>query len=288
MRILKRYTAAVVLVLAAITLFSCNKEDDNGFTIPTTPSEVLASTPWLTTDAKNSKGEKVELTDPNVINFVGYAYFNSNGLFNMFNLDDSPKMQGDWSVAPDGKTRTIVAKDNFGKTLFTRIVDITVLTPKEFTYRIYPNAEDKSVYYDIIHTPTTHKEPEYILFSKILADTAWETTGAKNQNGEDVALDNQNVAGFVGYAYYNQNGKFTIYSLQDALRMQGDWSVSADGRTRTLTARNNEGTVLFTRVVPITVLNEKEFTYRTYPQDGNNDVYIDIIHTPTTHTEPAK
>lgn len=76
--------------------------------------------------------------------------------------------------------------------------------------------------------------------------------------------------------------------MQDALRMQGDWSVSADGKTRTLTARNNEGTVLFTRVVPITVLNEKEFTYRTYPQDGNNDVYIDIIHTPTTHTEPAK
>lgn len=124
-----------------------------------TPSEVLASTAWETTSAKNNKGANVALTDANVSNFVGFAYFKSNGTFTMFNLDDSPKMQGDWSVPADGKTRTIVAKDNTGKVLFTRVVDITVLTTKEFTYRIYPNNEDKSVYFDIVHTPTTHKEP---------------------------------------------------------------------------------------------------------------------------------
>ena len=59
----------------------------------------------------------------------------------MYNLDDSPKMHGDWSVTADGKTRTIVAKNDKGETLFTRVVDITVLTRAEFTYRIYPNAK---------------------------------------------------------------------------------------------------------------------------------------------------
>ncbi|UYW02609.1 DUF4822 domain-containing protein [Flavobacterium agricola] len=126
---------------------------------PLTPSQILASTPWETTNAVNNLGENVDLEDANVINFVGFAYFNIDGTFVMFNLDDSPKMQGDWTVSPDGKTRTIVAKNDAGETLFTRVVDITVLTKDEFTYRIYPNEADKSVYYDIVHTPTNHAMP---------------------------------------------------------------------------------------------------------------------------------
>ncbi|MBO6211283.1 MAG: DUF4822 domain-containing protein, partial [Algoriella sp.] len=57
-------------------------------------------------------------------------------------------------------TRTIVAKNDAGTVLFTRVVDITVLTKKEFTYRIYPNNDDKTVYFNIIHTVTTHPEPK--------------------------------------------------------------------------------------------------------------------------------
>jgi len=125
-----------------------------------TPSEVLASTPWETTSAKNNKGAQVALTDANVSNFVGFAYFKTGGTFTMYNLDDSPKMQGDWSVSADGKTRTIVAKNAAGQILFTRVVEITVLTQQEFTYRIYPNNDDKTVYFDIVHTPSTHKEPK--------------------------------------------------------------------------------------------------------------------------------
>nr|WP_288810593.1 DUF4822 domain-containing protein [uncultured Sphingobacterium sp.] len=120
----------------------------------------MASTAWETTNAKNNEGENVVLTDANVSNFVGFAYFKSDGTFTMFNLDDSPKMHGDWSVSADGKTRTIVAKNAAGETLFTRVVDITVLTKEEFTYRIYPNNDNKAVYFDIIHTPTTHTEPK--------------------------------------------------------------------------------------------------------------------------------
>lgn len=125
-----------------------------------TPSEILSSTAWETTNAKNNKGENVPLTDANVANFVGFAYFKANGTFTMFNLDDSPKMKGDWSVPADGKTRTIVAKNDAGEVLFTRVVDITVLTKQEFTYRIYPDNNDKSIYFDIIHTPTDHPEPK--------------------------------------------------------------------------------------------------------------------------------
>lgn len=126
---------------------------------PGTPSATLASTPWETTSATDAKGAEVPLDNDNVKNYVGFAYFEPDGTFTMFALDDKPKMQGDWSVSPDGKTRTIVAKDAAGQEQARRVVDIVTLTDEEFTYRTYPDAADKTVYYDIIHTPTTHPKP---------------------------------------------------------------------------------------------------------------------------------
>lgn len=148
-----------IIVLSTTLFIGCSKDNDEPQKTQT-PSEILASVSWETTNAKNNKGEDVALTDANVSNFVGFAYFKADGTFTMYNLDDSPKMHGDWTVSADGKTRTIVAKDNTGATLFTRVVEITVLTKNEFTYRIYPNNNDKSVYFDIVHTPTTHPEPK--------------------------------------------------------------------------------------------------------------------------------
>ncbi|MFC9894274.1 DUF4822 domain-containing protein [Nocardia sp. NPDC127579] len=127
---------------------------------PGTPAAILAATPWETTSAKNASGAEVPLTNDNVKNFVGYAYFEPDGTFTMFNLDDTPKMQGDWSVSADGKTRTIVGKNDAGVETSRRVVDIVTLTDQEFTYRVYPNNDDKAVYYDIVHTPTTHPEPQ--------------------------------------------------------------------------------------------------------------------------------
>ena len=123
-----------------------------------TPSQVLSSTAWETTGAVDQDGEKVELTDDAAKNYVGFAYFKDGGSFQMYTLDDAPKMQGDWTVSEDGKTRHIVAKDDVGKTLFERDSEITKLTGDEFTYRV-PSEDDKGEYVDIIHTPTDHAQP---------------------------------------------------------------------------------------------------------------------------------
>jgi len=157
---LKKAGAFLLTILLGLTTFSCSDED-TATTLEMTPQQTLESTPWETTNAKNNNGESIALDNVNVSNFVGYAYFKSNGKFTMYNLDNSPKMQGDWSISADGKQRTIIAKNpETGATMFTRVVDITVLTSKEFTYRIYPNADDRQVYFDIIHTPTKHPEPK--------------------------------------------------------------------------------------------------------------------------------
>lgn len=153
----KRIALGLVVIFCAVVFVGCDNDDEPQKAL--TPSEVLASVAWETTNAKNNKGDNVALKDANVANFVGFAYFKADGTFTMYNLDDSPKMHGDWSVSEDGKTRTIIAKDNAGAILFTRVVEITVLTKDEFTYRIYPDNNDKSVYFDIVHTPTTHTEP---------------------------------------------------------------------------------------------------------------------------------
>ncbi|WP_222165192.1 DUF4822 domain-containing protein [Edaphocola aurantiacus] len=158
MNVLKKISMVILLALCSTLIFSCSKDDATPDTV-LTPSQLLSRTPWETTNAQNNNGQDVALTDANVSNFVGFAYFKEDGTFTMYNLDDTPKMHGDWSVSADGKTRTIVAKNDAGTVLFTRVVDITVLNKVEFTYRIYPNSNDQTVYFDIIHTPTTHIEP---------------------------------------------------------------------------------------------------------------------------------
>lgn len=158
MRQLNKTLMVVLTVMISTMAIGCSDEEIAPEKVMT-PSELLSSTAWETTNAKDNEGQDVDLSDPNVSNFVGYAYFKADGTFTMFNLDDSPKMKGDWTVSADGKTRTIIAKNDQGETLFTRVVDITVLTKEEFTYRVY-NGEDKTIYFDIVHTPTDHQEPK--------------------------------------------------------------------------------------------------------------------------------
>ncbi|AGW42092.1 lipoprotein LpqB [Leifsonia xyli subsp. cynodontis DSM 46306] len=81
----------------------------------------------------------------------------------------------------------------------------------------------------------------------LLASTAWETTAARDQDGNAMALTDPAVANFVGWAYYDAAGTFRIYSLEDAPRSQGEWSLATgpEGLTRTLVAKNAAGDVLF-------------------------------------------
>ncbi|MFC9790057.1 DUF4822 domain-containing protein [Rhodococcus sp. NPDC127528] len=129
------------------------------FRVAQTPSDVLASTPWKTTSAIDQDGNRVALDNPAVSNFVGWAYFKADGTYTMYNLNDSPKLHGDWTVTPDGSERWINAKNDAGQVLFQRVVPITQLDKNVFTYRIFPNAADTSVNYDIVHTKTNHVEP---------------------------------------------------------------------------------------------------------------------------------
>ena len=122
---------------------------------------VLAATPWQTTGAVDQDGNEVPLDDARAANFVGNAYFKADGTFTMFNLDDSPKMRGDWEMRIDENgdlVRWIAAKDDAGEVLFERVVPIVDLDASVFTYRVIDEA-DPTQWVDIVHTPTDHAEP---------------------------------------------------------------------------------------------------------------------------------
>jgi hypothetical protein len=272
-------------MLLTASFVSCSDNDDEIIIEQQTPSQVLSSTPWETTGAKDKNGNNIALTDASVAGYVGFAYFKADGKFAIYGLDDILRSRGTWSVDAQGKKRTIAALNPDGSTIFTRDVDILVLNKNEFTYRIYPSSADPSLYYDIIHTRTSHAEPGNGQLT--LASTPWETTGAKDKDGNNVALTNASVAGYVGYSYFRANGTFKIVGLDDVFRSQGKWSISADGKNRTLIGINPAtGAVTFTRVVDILTLNETTFTYRIIPDAANPAVFYDIIHTKVTHSEP--
>ncbi|MDR3023730.1 DUF4822 domain-containing protein [Chryseobacterium sp.] len=278
MNTLKKLCYLSAAALLSASFVACSSDDNEIIIEQQTPSQVLSSTPWETTGAKDKNGNSVALTDASVSGYVGFAYFKADGKFAIYNLTDVLRSMGTWSVDAQGKTRTIAALNPDGTTIFTRDVEILVLNRNEFTYRIRPNSSDPSVYYDIIHTRTSHTEPTNGQLT--LASTPWETTGAKDKSGNNVALSDASVAGFVGYSYFKANGTFKIFGLNDVLRSEGTWSISPDGKKRTLT------TPTFTRVVDILLLNETTFTYRITPDATNPAVFYDIIHTKVNHKEP--
>ncbi len=115
--------------------------------------KVMVNKVWVTTDSIDNRGRHVSESDKRVNNFYGLAEYKKDGTFVMFTPKGKQKMAGDWSFSPDGSTRTLVAKDAEGKTLFTRTVDNVTVTPNEYTYRVYPQEKNRKQYIDIIHKP---------------------------------------------------------------------------------------------------------------------------------------
>ena len=93
------------------------------FAVPTdtaTATAALAATPWETTSAVDQNGNPVALSDPRAANFVGNAHFKADGTFTMYNLADSPQMQGDWAMQiVDGQLVRWIAAKNADCLLYT-------------------------------------------------------------------------------------------------------------------------------------------------------------------------
>lgn len=108
---------------------------------------------WITTDAIDAKNQAIAPSDNSVTNFFGIAQYNTDHTFKMYTPEGKLKLAGDWSISDDGKNRVIVAKKSDGTVLFTRTVENVAVKADEYTYRIYPDANNSNVYFDIVHKP---------------------------------------------------------------------------------------------------------------------------------------
>ncbi|HBO21647.1 MAG TPA: DUF4822 domain-containing protein [Providencia sp.] len=113
--------------------------------------QIMVGKIWETTGALDQDKKAVNSDDKQVANFFGLAEYYPDGSFNMTTFDGKPKMKGDWSFSEEGKTRSLTAKDDKGDVLFTRVVENVTVTPEEYTYRIYPEQDNKTKYFDIVH-----------------------------------------------------------------------------------------------------------------------------------------
>lgn len=113
--------------------------------------EIMVGKVWTTTEALDQDKKVVSADDKQVANFFGLAEYYPDGTFNMTTFDGKPKMKGDWSFDENGKNRSLTAKNDKGEVLFTRVVENVTVTPEEYTYRIYPEQDNKNKYFDIVH-----------------------------------------------------------------------------------------------------------------------------------------
>ncbi|MCO7051840.1 DUF4822 domain-containing protein, partial [Proteus terrae] len=84
-------------------------------------------------------------------------------------------------------------------------------------------------------------------YEKIMIEKVWVTTDAIDEKGNKTTADNAQVTNYFGLAEYYPNGTFIMFTPEGKQKMQGDWSISDDGKIRTLVAKDTEGKTLFTR-----------------------------------------
>lgn len=102
---------------------------------------------------------------------------------------------------------------------------------------------------------------------QILASVEWKTTKVLNKaTGAALRLDTAPAKTYVGLATYRQDGTFEFKDLNGMSRTsnfaRGNWGVSLDGKQRILVfspAMNM--TARISRIVTITELNNRKFTY---------------------------
>ncbi len=125
---------------------------------------------------------------------------------------------------------------------------------------------------------TTSAEKKVNDYEAVMIDKVWVTTKALDQDKKDVSPENEQVANYFGLAEYYPNGTFKMTTFEGAPKMQGDWSFDSEGKTRSLTAKKDNGEVLFTRVVENITVTPDEYTYRIYPSQDDKSKYFDIVH----------
>ena len=71
MNTLKKLCYLSAAMLLSASFVACSDNDDEMIIEQQTPSQVLSSTPWETTGAKDKNGNSVALTDASVAGYVG-------------------------------------------------------------------------------------------------------------------------------------------------------------------------------------------------------------------------
>ncbi|WP_121965255.1 DUF4822 domain-containing protein [Myroides sp. N17-2] len=289
-----------ILLLGSLATVSCSSDDNsNSMEVKETGTEILSKHTWITTKIVDNKGVDVKLDVMPGAMYAGYAYYNTDGTFRIVDFKDGHKMYGLWSLRDNDTKRHLVVYNSKNEVAYERTVDMVELNNNVFTYNI-PDGSNSSIIYSVEHKPVTdHAEPKTP--AEVLASVEWKTTkvfditkgveGAKEMD-KTVAP----AASFSGDAYYinsngkayfpkNKEGKFangtfliTAYGDKSAVRSQGDWYVSLDGKTRTLIAKRPDGSVAFERTVSVYELTENKFTY---------DIEVDGVLLRVEH-EPIK
>ena len=84
------------------------------------------------------------------------------------------------------------------------------------------------------------------------------------------------VSRLAGVTRYHNDGTFRSVSMDSALVLEGNWSISDDGKTLNLIGVGKEGRPGFNIVAPVLKLNNTEFSYRVYPNPDNRNQYFDV------------
>ena len=120
---------------------------------------------------------------------------------------------------------------------------------------------------------TENMNPSELL---LLKTGTWITRSIHDSNGMIYSGKDAFVSRLAGVTRYHNDGTFRSVSMDSALVLEGNWTISDDGKTLNLIGVGKDGRPGFNIVAPVLKLNNTEFAYRVYPNPNNRNQYFDV------------
>lgn len=151
---------ASVLALSACSGAKTQAVDTGVTTANMNASELtlLRTGTWITRSIHDSNGQIYSGKDEFVARLAGVTRYHNNGTFRSVSMDSSLVFEGNWSISDDGKMLNLMGMGKDGRPGFNIAAPLLKLNNTEFSYRIYPNPDNRNQYFDVNMAPANIEE----------------------------------------------------------------------------------------------------------------------------------
>ena len=156
-------------VSSVLALAACSGAKTQAVNTGTTAADMnvselslLKTGTWVTRSIHDANGLIYSGKDEFVARLAGVTRYHNNGTFRSVSMDNTLVFEGNWNISDDGKVLNLTGVGKDGRPGFTIEAPVLKLNNTEFSYRVYPNPNNRNQYFDVKLGPASIEESKIL------------------------------------------------------------------------------------------------------------------------------